>query len=132
MPSDVDKTYVKKHRINDMLNELYTELTSQKPDNPVLFAFKHFEKKLPKDQLESTDRRPQSSILPADILPLGRSSAGPSPAEDAAMPPVANALFSKLFNREIPPQTPNTGEAAAPGGGLFALSTFNIIVITSL
>lgn len=133
MPSDVDKVYVKKHKINDMLNELYTELTSQKPDDPVLFAMKHFEKKLPK-----TVDRPQSGLLgAADILPLTRSSGlldlankPMSAPMETDLPPSANVLFSKLFSR-LPP---NANENIASnekglGGGQFALSTFNIIVI---
>lgn len=132
MPSDVDKVYVKKHKINDMLNELYTELTSQKPDDPVLFAMKHFEKKLPK-----TADRPQSGLLGADILPLARSSAlldlankPPSSPMETDLPPSANVLFSKLFSRLPPTANENiASNEKGLGGGQFALSTFNIIVI---
>ena len=47
MPADADKAYLKKNKINDLLNDLYTALTQNKPDNPLEFAIKHFESKLP-------------------------------------------------------------------------------------
>ncbi|CAF0941386.1 unnamed protein product [Brachionus calyciflorus] len=47
MPSDPEKTYAKKHKINDLLNELYLELTKNKPDEPIQYAIKHLESKLP-------------------------------------------------------------------------------------
>ena len=48
----IDKAYVKKHKLNEMLNELFKLLTENKPDNPLEFAFKHFESKLPKPKIE--------------------------------------------------------------------------------
>ena len=52
MPTDeasaaIDKAYIKKHKINQTLNELFLAITQDKPDNPIEFAFKHFETKLP-------------------------------------------------------------------------------------
>ena len=47
MPADSDKAYLKKNKINDLLNDLYSALTQNKPDNPLEFAIKHFESKLP-------------------------------------------------------------------------------------
>ncbi|RMZ96673.1 hypothetical protein BpHYR1_042662, partial [Brachionus plicatilis] len=47
MPTDPDRAYAKKHKINDLLNDLYLELTKNKPENPLEFAIKHLEAKLP-------------------------------------------------------------------------------------
>ncbi len=47
MPTDdPDKLYVKKHKINGLLNDLYTTLTQNKPEDPIEFCVKHFESKL--------------------------------------------------------------------------------------
>ena len=40
-----DKVYLKKHKINEMLNDLYLALTKEKPDDPVDFAIMHFQAK---------------------------------------------------------------------------------------
>ena len=44
---EVDKVYVKKFKINDMLNDLFMALNENKPEHPVEFAIKHLENKLP-------------------------------------------------------------------------------------
>ena len=44
---ETDKTYVKKYKINDMLNDLFTAISQNKPENPLEFAIKHLESKLP-------------------------------------------------------------------------------------
>jgi hypothetical protein len=50
MPTEneiTEKAYVKKHKLNQTLNELFLALTQNKPENPIEFAKKHFESKLP-------------------------------------------------------------------------------------
>lgn len=131
MPSDVDKAYIKKYKINDMLNELFNQLTSEKPENPVEFAIKHLERKLPpKSADEGISARPTSSILVSRILPLGQQAdMSQKQSAEATMPPVATALFSKLLNR-APNAQLDSGDGTAPAasGGQFALSTFIIAV----
>lgn len=57
MPTDPDRVYAKKHKINDLLNELYLQLTKNKPENPIEFAIKHLEDKLPpKEKVEPVQR----------------------------------------------------------------------------
>ena len=46
MPTEEEKAYVKKYKINTLLNELYTVLTQNKPDDPIQFTVNHFEAKL--------------------------------------------------------------------------------------
>lgn len=82
MPTtDPDKVYVKKHKINDMLNELYKSLVAEKPDDPIDFAFKHFESKVPKKE----------AIVPRIIV-----EAKPEPG--AAVNP--NILLAKLMEKQ--------------------------------
>lgn len=53
MPTDevaTDKAYVKKHKLNHTLNELFLAITQNKPDNPFEFAKSYFESKLPKEK----------------------------------------------------------------------------------
>lgn len=82
MPSDTDKAYVKKHKINDMLNELFNELTSNKPDDPVAFAFRFFESKIP--------AKPES-LLVSKMAPLGGGKSDDQPPENLIM-----RLFSRV------------------------------------
>ena len=90
MPSssaDGDKAYVKKHKINDLLNELYLELTKQKPENPLEFAIQHLESKLPEPLRRASKAEPMS--------PSGKeSSPARSTADDAQQ---AQNLMSKIF-----------------------------------
>lgn len=48
MPTDetVDKAYVKKHKLNQTLNELFLALNQNKPENPIEFAKEFFQAKL--------------------------------------------------------------------------------------
>jgi hypothetical protein len=66
MPTDVDKAYVKKHKLNDLLNELYKAITDTKPDDPIEFAIKHLESKLPTDS-----RQHKSEDLTFKITSIG-------------------------------------------------------------
>lgn len=51
MPTtDPDKAYVKKHKLNDMLNELFISLKDTKPEDPIRFAYDHFKAKLPHEE----------------------------------------------------------------------------------
>ena len=50
MPTEnesTEKAYVKKHKLNQTLNELFLALTQNKPENPIEFAINHFQSKLP-------------------------------------------------------------------------------------
>jgi hypothetical protein len=61
MPTDdPDKLYVKKHKINGLLNDLYTTLTQNKPDDPIEFCIKHFEAKLDPEKKANLERRRSS------------------------------------------------------------------------
>ena len=54
MPSEnQEKNYVKKFKINDLLNDLYLSLTQNKPDDPIEYCIKHFESKLPLERRTS-------------------------------------------------------------------------------
>ena len=46
----IDKAYVKKHKINDLLNDLFVSITKEKPENPIEFCHKFFEDKLPPEK----------------------------------------------------------------------------------
>jgi hypothetical protein len=46
----VDKLYIKKHKINDLLNELFISITKEKPENPLEFGMQFFEAKLPPEK----------------------------------------------------------------------------------
>ena len=34
----IDKAYVKKHKINDLLNDLFVSIKKEKPENPIEFC----------------------------------------------------------------------------------------------
>ena len=53
----IDKAYVKKHKINDLLNDLFISLTKDKPESPIEFCIKFFEDKLP------PEKRKQKEVL---------------------------------------------------------------------
>lgn len=149
MPTDnVDKAYVKKHKINDMLNELFSELTTKKPENPVEFAIRHLESKLPPPKPEELARR-SSSVLFSKIPPLEQQFSvidmtQQQQQQQSQMPQVADTLFSKIFNRggglsaaitqhddmnrSMVSSLGAAAAAAGPIGGGFAFSTFNILV----
>ena len=76
LPVDIDKAYVKKNKINDMLNELFLAIAQQKPANPLEFALKHFEAKLPERSKEAPTAAHQPSI-PSPIEPQAESAADP-------------------------------------------------------
>ncbi len=54
-PSDPDKAYIKKHKLNDLLNELFLSLKQNKPDDPINFAYNHFKSKLPNPSPAAND-----------------------------------------------------------------------------
>ena len=69
MPTDVaDKSYIKKHKLNDLLNELYLALTQNKPDSPVEFAIKHFQAKLPPPPPKPPQSPPPAPVIDATAL----------------------------------------------------------------
>jgi hypothetical protein len=78
MPADADKVYLKKNKINDLLNDLYTAIAQNKPDNPLEFCIKHFESKLP------TPPPPKSSLV-----------------DQSSNNAASNNLLNKLFDRAI-------------------------------
>lgn len=115
MPSDVDKAYIKKYKINDMLNELFSQIVESKPDNPTDFAKKHFESKLPPPPVER-----QTSLLVSRIPPLEQHQY----SVDANAP--QDNLLAKIFNRaNLAARPPKDGDA---GGVQFPLATLNIMV----
>lgn len=103
MPTtDPDKIYVKKFKINDLLNDLYGELTKNKPDNPVEYAHKYFEAELPPKPPRTGDL----ATIPFDIEEsngsrkpsiAGASTGGGSSGGGADLG-VGGGLFAKLFN----------------------------------
>lgn len=68
MPTDVDKAYIKKNKINDLLNELFTALTQNKPDNPLEFSIKHLQSKLPPPPTIVIDQADQADNLISKIF----------------------------------------------------------------
>lgn len=69
MPADPDRVYAKKHKINDLLNELYVQLTKNKPDDPIKFAIKHLEDKLPqKEKIEPVQQSEPGKDLLMSII----------------------------------------------------------------
>jgi hypothetical protein len=86
MPTtDPDKAYVKKHKINDMLNELFKSLVADKPENPVDFAFKYFESKVPKKE----------DFVQAEVKQVG-DMRRPEPGA----PVNSNTLLAKLLEKQ--------------------------------
>jgi hypothetical protein len=66
MPTDnPEKAYVKKHKINDLLNDLYLSLTKNKPDDPLEYCYSYFEGKLPPQLLL---RRKSSAANASDFV----------------------------------------------------------------
>lgn len=47
---NIDKAYVKKHKINDLLNDLFTSLTKERPESPLEFCIKLLEDRLPPEK----------------------------------------------------------------------------------
>ena len=74
MPADVDKAYIKKNKINDLLNDLFSVLTQNKPENPIEFSIKHLQSKLP-------------PTLPPPLIQINDNS--------------TNNLLSTLFNKTV-------------------------------
>jgi hypothetical protein len=60
---DLDKLYVKKHKLNDLLNDLYLAITKEKPENPVIFAIEHLKSKLPQEESQQSEQKPQANLL---------------------------------------------------------------------
>lgn len=59
--SDPNKAYVKKHKINELLNDLFKSLTEQKPDDPIDYSFKYFEAKQPKPVIKEPTKEKQKT-----------------------------------------------------------------------
>ena len=84
MPADEEKAYVKKHKLNAMLNELYTAIVASKPEDPVEFSMRHFEAKMPeKPKTANTSTRRfldqmNTSIANVSINEMVRSPANRS------------------------------------------------------
>ncbi len=53
--SDPEKAYVKKYKINDILNELFLSLKEKKPDDPINFAYNHFKSKMPPEAVNTNE-----------------------------------------------------------------------------
>ena len=130
MPSDNDKVYAKKHKLNDLLNELYASLTQDKPDNPIQYAIKHLEAKLP-----PSEKKKEPSLLNFKVTsPLNQSINN----EDKKKEEASGAdLLSKLFNRNLLMGPGSTGneedkhersKSNASFANAFPLANFNIMV----
>lgn len=102
MPStDPNKAYIKKHKINDILNELFKKYTEIKPDDPIEFGHKYFQDKLsPKVEVGEE----KSNDLMAKLMQK----------QGLAMPSLANKDNSKTEHSK----------------NSFALSNFHIMVST--
>lgn len=116
MPTtDPDKLYVKKHKINDMLNELYKNLVADKPDDPIDFAFKHFEAKRPKKE---------------ELAPKNIEAETPEPGA----PVNPNLLLAKLMEKQQQPNKEttdnlNASAAAKSTASSRVLSQYSIMVL---
>lgn len=129
MPSDNDKVYAKKHKLNDLLNELYTTLTQEKPDNPIQYAIKHLEAKLP-----PSEKKKEPSLVNFKVTsPLNQSINNEKKEEaDGA------DLLARVFNRNLlmgPGPSGNQedkherSKSNASFASAFPLANFNIMVI---
>ena len=67
---ETDKTYVKKYKINDMLNDLFTAISQNKPENPLEFAIKHLESKLPTKSDSNEEKLKKSSNSESKSRPV--------------------------------------------------------------
>lgn len=118
MPTtDPDKVYVKKHKINDMLNALYKSLVAEKPDDPIDFAFRHFESKVLK--------------MKEVTVPKIIEEAKPEPG--AAVNP--NILLAKLMEKQKQQSNEatdnlNVSAAAKSTASSRVLSQYSIMVFT--
>ena len=141
MPSEIDKAYIKKHKINDMLNELFTEFNSNKPENPIEFAIKHFEAKLPPKAAASSSR--PSSVLASKILPLDQQQQQQQTSIDnkiISSPPLGllannDNLLAKLMSRANQGSTRDDSSKGPSLENIFnklPIMTLNIIVSRSL
>jgi hypothetical protein len=71
--TSADRAYIKKHKINDLLNELYTSLLKEKPDNPSEFIVNKLESNVSqknsidniKKAFGSLDKNPITNLLAA-------------------------------------------------------------------
>lgn len=79
MPTDeaaaLEKAYVKKHKLNHTLNELFLAITQNKPENPIEFAFKHFESKLPPPPPQPEPEPEPEPIVPKETSLLNLTNA---------------------------------------------------------
>lgn len=64
---DLDKLYVKKHKLNDLLNDLYLTLTKEKPENPIVFAIEHLKSKLPQEESEKLEHKSPIHLLAPQV-----------------------------------------------------------------
>ena len=102
MPKDnpnPEKVYIKNFKINDLLNDLFTSLTTSKPDDPIEFCLKHLESKLAPEKL----RPSLSSGAGAKLSDVSGVDGGKPVSE------VERNLLSKLLN------VPARGDALASG-----------------
>jgi hypothetical protein len=72
-----DKLYVKKHKVNDILNDLYLSITKSKPDDPIQFAYNYFGTKCDEKRREDDENNKIEGTLPFNVTALQEKSDNP-------------------------------------------------------
>lgn len=113
MPSsDPNKAYIKKHKINDILNDLFKQFTEFKPENPIEFACRYFQDKLP-PKVEVTEEESTDKSPPKIEVTEGRS----------------NDLMAQLMAKQGMASLGNSDDKKTEAQkSSFALSNFQIMV----
>jgi hypothetical protein len=107
---ETEKSYVKKYKINDMLNDLFTALSQNKPENPLEFAIKHLESKL-QSKIDSNE----------ESLKKNRTleSAPPPPVSDpsqTALDDGTDLLMKMMSRKKIHSENEAVASSATTGG----------------
>ena len=104
---ETDKTYVKKYKINDMLNDLFTAISQNKPENPLEFAIKHLESKLPTKSDSNEEKLKKSSNLES-VMP---ATQGAPPVDDGT-----DLLMKMMSGKKLHGENEIVASSATTGG----------------
>jgi len=107
---DLDKLYVKKHKLNDLLNDLYITINKEKNENQIVFAIEHLKSKL---QQEESEKLELKSPLHLFAPQMNKSSQNLSLNSDNQNPNGVN-LLAKLMDKNQKSQFLNDGYKTNP------------------
>ena len=108
---ETEKSYVKKYKINDMLNDLFTALSQNKPENPLEFAIKHLESKLPSKSDSNEETAKKSRTLESAPLPPPL----PDPSQ-TALDDGTDLLMKMMGRKKIHSEDEAVTSSATTGG----------------